>query len=120
MHRECECYKIRIKGKVGWRRQREWTFIVNPYLCETLGIFVLEQANMLVREDMGEHDQDGDRHCISATGSAGSDEMSMNILNELRCTDRGCLQVVVMEVDEYAEVGKRSENREVVSRLVYI
>ena len=70
------------------------------------GISVLEQADMLVREGVGERDRDGDRRRmsrlrggvqgaagISGTGEAGSDEMSMTISNELRRTDR-CIDFV--------------------------
>jgi hypothetical protein len=66
------------------------------------GNSVLEQADMLVREGVGERDRGGDRRRrsrrgggvqgaagISLTGEAGSDdaEMSMTISNELRRTD---------------------------------
>ncbi len=71
------------------------------------GISVLEQADMLVREGVGERDRGGDRRLISRrrggvesaagislTGSAGSDaEMSITISNELRRTDR-CIDLV--------------------------
>jgi hypothetical protein len=71
------------------------------------GISVLEQADMLVREGVGEHDRAGDRRRrsrrrggvqgaagISLTGEAGSDgATSMTISNELRRTDR-CINLV--------------------------
>jgi hypothetical protein len=70
-------------------------------------ISILEQADMVVREGVGERDRDGDRPrgsrrgggvqraaCISLTGEAGSDaEMSMTISNELVRTDR-CIDLV--------------------------
>jgi hypothetical protein len=72
-----------------------------------IGISVLEQADMLVREGVGERDLGGDRRRmsrlrggvqgaagISLIGEAGSDaEMSMTISNELRRTDR-CIDLV--------------------------
>ena len=80
------------------------------------GISVLEHADMLVREGVGERDRDGDRRRmsrlrggvqgvagISGTGEAGSDEMS-TILNELRRTDR-CIDFVDGEDDGDDEWG---------------
>ena len=72
-----------------------------------IGISVLEQADMLVREGVGERDRGGDRRRrsrlrggvqgaagISLTGEDGSDaQMSMTISNELRRTDR-CIDLV--------------------------
>ena len=66
-----------------------------------VGISVLEQADMLVREGVGERDRGGERRSksrgrggvlgsagVSLTGEAGSDaEMSMIISNALRRTD---------------------------------
>lgn len=76
------------------------------------GISVLEQADMLVREGVGEHDRGGDRRRISRmrggvqgaggislTGEAGSDAMSMTISNELRRTDR-CIDLVDGDEDD--------------------
>ena len=66
-----------------------------------VGISVLEQADMLVREGVGERDRGGDRQSksrgrggvlgsagVSLTGETGSDaEMSMTISKALRRTD---------------------------------
>ena len=73
------------------------------------GISVLEQADMLVREGVGEHDQDGDRRRmsrlrggvqgavgISGTGEASSDEMSMTISHELRRTDTAQIDALTL------------------------
>jgi hypothetical protein len=76
------------------------------------GISVLEQADMLVREGVGERDRGGDRRRISrlrggvqsaggisVTGEGGSDAaMSMTISNELRRTDR-CIDLVDGDTD---------------------
>jgi hypothetical protein len=88
------------------------------------GISVLEQADMLVREGVGERDRGGDRRRrsrrrggvqgaagISLTGEAGSDEeMSMTISNELRRTDR-CIDLVDGDDDGGDDGGGRGAAR---------
>lgn len=83
-----------------------------------IGISVLEQADMLVREGVGERDRGGDRRRrsrlrggvqgaagISLTGEDGSDaQMSMTISYELRRTDR-CIDLVDGDDDAGDDAG---------------
>lgn len=80
-----------------------------------VGTSILEQADMLVREGVGERDRGGDRRRrpksrgrggvlgragVSLTGEAGSDgEMSMTISNSLRHTDRRLLRLADADED---------------------
>jgi hypothetical protein len=91
------CFEMAILSEEGERRPGH----SSSEAPGVVGISVLEQADMLVREGVGESDRGGDRRPksrgrggvlgsagVSLTGEAGSDgEMSMIISNALRHTD---------------------------------
>ena len=95
------CLEMRGRRKAAFLEENRRPGDSSSEAAGVNGISVLEQADMLVREGVGERDRGGDRRRmsrlrggvqgaagISLTGEAGSDaEMSMTISNELKRTD---------------------------------